>query len=178
MQPVRQFDDDDPDIVHHRQQHFAEALRLAFLGGKEIQLAELGDAVHAARHVLAEILANILDSDAGILHHVVQQAGLEADQVHPHVRQEVGDHQRMNHVGVAGITGLELVIVRGEAEGFFERSEIIARPCFPHLGTQIARTAYLPVTQAGGGGKPPPIPARLTPLVVRGPQLIVGGVRF
>ncbi len=137
VQPVRQFDDDDPDIVHHRQQHFSEALSLAFLGRKEIQLAELGDAVHAPRHVFAKILANILDSDAGILHHVVQQAGLNADQVHPHVGQEVGDHQRMNHVGVAGVTCLELVIVQGEAKGLFELGEIVARPCLPHLGTQV-----------------------------------------
>ena len=76
VQAVGQLDHDDADILHHGQQHLAEALGLAVLGGEEIQLAELGDAVDAARHLLAELLADLLDGDAGILHHVVQQAGL------------------------------------------------------------------------------------------------------
>ena len=89
---VGQLDHDDADILHHGQQHFAEALRLPVLGGEEIQLGQLGDAVHAARHFLAELLAHLLDGDAGILHHVVQQAGLHGDQVHAHLRQDVGHH--------------------------------------------------------------------------------------
>ena len=43
----------------HGQQHLAEALGLPVFGGEEVELAELGDAVDAARHFLAEILADI-----------------------------------------------------------------------------------------------------------------------
>ena len=39
MQPVGQFDDDDADIVHHREQHLAIALGLPVLRGKEIDFA-------------------------------------------------------------------------------------------------------------------------------------------
>ena len=42
---------------------------------KKVELAQLGDAVHAARHFVAELLADLLDGDAGVFHHVVQQAG-------------------------------------------------------------------------------------------------------
>ena len=72
VEPVRQLHDDDPDIVHHRQQHLAEALGLPLFGREEVELAQLGDAVHAARHVFAEVLAHILDGNAGVLDHVVQ----------------------------------------------------------------------------------------------------------
>ena len=41
------------------------------------------------------MLADLLDGDAGVLDDVVQQAGLDADEVHPHVGQDVGDHERM-----------------------------------------------------------------------------------
>jgi hypothetical protein len=33
VQTVRQLDEDDPDVVHHREQHLAEVFRLALLGG-------------------------------------------------------------------------------------------------------------------------------------------------
>ncbi len=112
-------DDDHPDVVHHRQQHFAEALRLPFFGREEIQFAQLGDAIHAACHVLAEVLANVLHGDACVFHHVVQQARFQADLVHAHVRQQVRHHQRMHHVGVAGIARLQLVILGSETEGSF-----------------------------------------------------------
>ena len=72
VQTVRQLHDDYADIVHHSQQHFAETFRLPLLGLEEVQLAQLGDAVHAARHLLAEVLAYILDGDAGIFDHVVE----------------------------------------------------------------------------------------------------------
>ncbi len=38
VQAVGQLDHDDADILHHGQQHLAEALRLAVLGGEEIEL--------------------------------------------------------------------------------------------------------------------------------------------
>ena len=74
VQAVGQLHHDDADVVHHRQQHLADALGLALLGGEEIELGQLGDAVHAARHFVAELLADLLDGDAGVLDHVVQQA--------------------------------------------------------------------------------------------------------
>ena len=100
---VGQLDQDDADVLHHGQQHFAEALRLAVFGGVEIELAQLGDAIHAARHFFAELLAHLVDGDAGVFHHVVQQAGLHGDDIHAHVRQDVGHHERVDHVGLAGI---------------------------------------------------------------------------
>ena len=41
VQPVRQFDKYDADILRHRQQHFAEILRLCIRIGLELDLVEL-----------------------------------------------------------------------------------------------------------------------------------------
>ena len=122
MHAVGELDHDDADILHHGQQHLAEAFGLPVLGGEDVQLAQLGDAVHAARHFLAEFLADLFDGDAGVLHDVVEQAGLNGHQVHAHVGQDVGDHERMDHVGLAGIAGLAVVILGGETECLFERT--------------------------------------------------------
>ena len=49
VKPVGQFDDDDADIVDHREQHLAIALSLPVFRGGEVDLAEFGDAVDAVR---------------------------------------------------------------------------------------------------------------------------------
>ena len=44
---------------------------------------------------------------------------------------------RVDHVGLAGIAGLALVIFAGEAEGFLERGEIVLGTVLADLGFQF-----------------------------------------
>ena len=141
VQAVGQLDDDDADVVDHRQQHLAEALGLPVFGGEEVELAQLGDAVDAARHFLAEAFPDLVEGDAGVFHDVVQQAGLDADHIHAHVGQDVGDHERMHHVRLAGVAQLAFVMFGGEAEGFFDRGEIVFGAVFANLGFQFDERA-------------------------------------
>ena len=122
MQAVRQLDQDDADIVDHGQQHLADAFGLAFLARGEVELAQLGDPVDAAGHLVAELLADLFQSRGGIFDHIVQEPGLEADHVHVHVGQLAGDQQGMGHVGFAGDPGLAQVAVGREAIGALQRA--------------------------------------------------------
>ena len=72
VQAVRQLDDDDADIVHHRQQHFSIVFRLAILGRIKVDLVELGDAIHARRDFFAEQLAELVGGNGGVFHNVVE----------------------------------------------------------------------------------------------------------
>ena len=65
---------------------------------EEVQLAELGDAVHAARDFVAELFADLFDRDAGIFDDVVQQPGLQRHHVHLHVGENERDLNRVRHV--------------------------------------------------------------------------------
>ena len=56
VQPVRQFDDDDADVLDHRQEHLAIVLGLSVFGGIKVDLTELGDAIHAGGDFFAELL--------------------------------------------------------------------------------------------------------------------------
>ena len=77
VQAVRQLDDDHANVVDHGQQHLADALGLPFLARGEIDLAQFGDAIHAARHFLAELLRNFARALTLVSStHIVQQAGL------------------------------------------------------------------------------------------------------
>ena len=134
---VGQLHQDDADILHHGQQHFAEALRLPVLGREEIQLAQLGDAVHAARHVFAEFLAHLFPGDAGVFHHVVKQSRLHGDDIHAHVRQDMGHHEWVHHVRLAGTAALSLVVFQGEAESFFQGRQVVFRAVLADLGFEL-----------------------------------------
>ena len=128
VQPVGQFHDDDPDVVDHRQQHFAIVLRLPVFGGAEVDLAELGDAIDAARHFFTEVLLNIRGGDAGVFDDVVQQAGLDADHIHAHLGQNLRHGERMHEVGLARIAQLALMILSREMESFLDRGEVVLGP--------------------------------------------------
>ena len=109
----------DANVVHHREQHLADALRLPLFARVKLQFAQLGDAVDAARHFGAEFLLDLVQAEAGVFDGVVQQPGDQADHVHLHVGQDQGDVQRMDHVRLARFAHLALVRVVGPAEGFF-----------------------------------------------------------
>ena len=135
---VGQFDHDDADVLDHGQQHLAEAFGLPVFGREEIELGELGDAVHTARHFFAELPAHLLDGDAGVLDHIVQQSRLHGDDIHPHAGQDMGHHDGMHHVGLAGVAGLAFMVPAGEAIGLFERGEIVFGPVLANLDFQLA----------------------------------------
>ena len=101
----------------------------------QIQFAQLGDAVDAARHFVAEILADLFERGGGVFHHVVQQTGFKASHVHLHLGKLARDHQRMDHVGLAGGALLALMPFGGEAEGLLERRQIFGR-------TQLMQTRF------------------------------------
>jgi hypothetical protein len=89
VQAIGQLHDDDADVIDHGQQHFAEALGLAFPGVEDIELAELGDAVDATGHLVAETLADFVGGHASVFDEVVQEAGFDGDEVHAHAGQDV-----------------------------------------------------------------------------------------
>ena len=110
VQPIGQLDQDDADVVDHRQQHLAEVLRLPLLARRELDRAELGDAFDDVGDVGAEQLADPLDRRLGVLDDVVQQPGGDGDDVELHVGEQVGHLERMDQVGLARMADLSLVL--------------------------------------------------------------------
>src|SRR5207248_295335 len=62
----------------------------------------------------AEELFDVVDGGQRIFDDVVQQSGRDRHRVQFHVSQEVGDRQRVNQVGLAGMADLSPVFERGE----------------------------------------------------------------
>ena len=110
VESIRQLDEDDANVVHHRQQHLAEVLDLPLLAGRKRDGADFRDTLDDVRDVVAEGLANSLDRRQGVFDDVVQQAGGHAHDVELHVRQDVGDFERMDEIRLARMADLPLVL--------------------------------------------------------------------
>ena len=73
VQAIGELDEDDADVVHHRQQHLAEVLRLTLFARRERDGAELGDALDDVGDLRSEELGNPLGGGQRVLDDVVQQ---------------------------------------------------------------------------------------------------------
>ncbi len=93
VQAVGEFDHHDANVVDHRQQHFADVLRLARLGRGHIDAADFGDAFDEAGDVRPKSLLNARDRIFGVLDGVVQKRGRQRGGVHAHVGEDVGNFQ-------------------------------------------------------------------------------------
>jgi len=78
MQAVSQFDQDDANVLAHRQNHLAPGLGLLFLAIHKIQLAQLGNAVYQVADLRAEFFFYQVKGDAlNVFHGVMQQRGCD-----------------------------------------------------------------------------------------------------
>ena len=79
----------------------------------------------------AEELGDALRGRQGVFDDVVQQPRGHGDDVELHVRQGVGDLERMNEVGLAGMAHLALVLERREDIGPPEQLQVRFRAVAP-----------------------------------------------
>jgi hypothetical protein len=137
VQPVRELDQNHADVVDHREQHLAEALRLTLFTRRELEGGQLRDAFDDVRHLLPEQFPHLFDGVGGVLYNVVQEPRGDGHDVQPHVRQQVGDLQRVDQVGLPGSTDLSLVLVGRENIGPPEQLGVGVRIGRTHLFEQI-----------------------------------------
>ena len=102
VEPVGQLDDDDADVLGHGQEHLPEVLGLLLLVGGQGHLADLGKTVHQRGDLRTEEVADLLRSGESIFHRVVEEARRNGGDVHLHLRQDGGDFQRVDQIGLSG----------------------------------------------------------------------------
>ena len=78
MQPVSQFDEDDPHIPRHGKQHFTKIFRLCVLFRFEFYFVELADTIYQFSNGLAEFLADFFFGSKRIFYNIMQQCGYQS----------------------------------------------------------------------------------------------------
>ncbi len=107
---IGKLHEDDADVIHHRQQHLAEVLRLPLLARGEADGADLRHAFDDVGHFRAEKLVDPLDRGQRVLDDVVQQARGDRHDVELHVCQEVGHREGVDQVGFPRMADLTAVL--------------------------------------------------------------------
>ena len=138
VEPVGELDEDDPDVVHHRQQHLAEVLRLALLARRRSGMALIfvtpsttwatsGPKSSWIRSIVVRVSSTTSWS---------RPAAMATD-VQLHVGEEVGHGQRMDQVGLAGMAHLSPVLEGREHVGAPQQLDVGVRAVSPDLFEQI-----------------------------------------
>ncbi len=102
MEPVGELHQHHPDVVHHGEDHLAEALGLLLLSAHEPDAADLCHSIHDTRHFRTELAFDRSARRARIFHHVVQHTRDQTHQVQLHLRQDLDDLERMRDEGFTG----------------------------------------------------------------------------
>ena len=137
VQPVGELDQDDADVLRHREQHLAEALGLRVLARVELDLVELGESVDHVGDELAERGLDLRLRDGGVFHHVVQQRGGEALRVEPPLRQDAGYRQRMRDVRLARLAELAAMGGVGELERALDERDVRRRQVIAEVSGEL-----------------------------------------
>ena len=116
VQSVGQLHQDDPDVVHHGEQHLAKVLGLPLRMRREGDRADLRDPLDHVRHLGAEQFRHALDRGQGVLDNIVEQTGRDRDVVQPHVRHQSRHLERVGDIRFARAPFLAGVLRLGELE--------------------------------------------------------------
>src|SRR5271169_3196874 len=126
VEAVRELDEDDPEVVRHREEHLAERLGLLGLARGEGVLPDLRDAVDEVGHVGSEELGKALFRERRVLEDVVQETRCDRRFVQLHLREDHRDVQRMDEVGLA--RGAKLVAVPVRRDDVRAAQQVLVQP--------------------------------------------------
>ena len=122
VEPVGELDEDDPDVLRHRQEHLPDVLGLLLLVAVGAELRQLRDAVDEVGDLGAEPLLEVLEAVLRVLGDVVQERGLDRDRVDAELGGDLGRGDRVGDVRLAGRPHLAGVGLDREVERVARRA--------------------------------------------------------
>lgn len=114
MQPIGKLHKHHADVAGHRQKHLAQIFGLRFGAIGEVKTTKLGDALHKFADLRSEMTLQLLWSDVGVLHHIVQEACRDHAGAGTDVPEQIGHCHRMNDVRVSAGSELTLMQLKRE----------------------------------------------------------------
>ena len=116
VQPVGELDQDDADVLRHRDDHLAVVLGLGLLAALEAGPRQLRDALDELRDLGAELRAQLVELDVGVLDDVVEERRGDRLLVEMELGADLRDRPGMVDERLAGAARLAAVTVLGEVE--------------------------------------------------------------
>ena len=169
VEPVGELDEDDPDVLGHRQQHLADVLGLLLLVAVGAELGQLRHAVDELGDLGAELLLDVGQAVLGVLGDVVEERGLDGDRVEAELGQDLGRGDRVGDVRLAGAAPLALVRRDREVERLADRRRGRRPGCSARIAANRfdRRVSRLGVGRRLGDGRGARLPRAASRAVVR-----------
>ncbi len=123
VQAVGELDEDDPDVLGHRQQHLADVLGLLLLVAVGAEARQLRDPVDELGDLRPEAFLDVGQAVLGVLGDVVQQRGLDRDRVDAELGHDLGRGDGVRDVRLARGTALAGVGLDRQVEGGVDGGE-------------------------------------------------------
>ena len=123
VQPVGELDEDDADVLGHRQEHLADVLGLLLLVGMGAELRQLRDAVDEVGDLGPEALLDVADRVLGVLGDIVEQRRGDRDGIEAELREDLRRGDGVGDVRLARGALLLAVGFDGEVERAVDRAQ-------------------------------------------------------
>jgi len=91
VQPVRELDQDDADILRDREEQLSVVLDLPLLARLERDVADLRDAIDDPRDLLSELFRDVGHGDGRILHDIVDETAGDGARIETQLGQDLRD---------------------------------------------------------------------------------------
>ena len=114
MQAVGQFDEYDPDIVGHGQQHFADVFGFRAWELVKGSVLNLVTPETMCRTSCPNMHSISSGRGMGVFNDIMQQPGGDADRIQFHISQNTGHFQRVGQVGFSGQPDLAVMHLGAE----------------------------------------------------------------
>ena len=101
VEPVGQFNQDDPHVLRHGNQHLAVVFSQLLLVGLVLHLTQLGDPVNNDPHIMAKLSLQLIQSDVRILNHIMQKATGHRHRIQFETRQNTRHLNRVDDIGLS-----------------------------------------------------------------------------
>jgi len=124
VETISQLHQDYPDVVRHGKEHLAKVLRLAFLLGFEVDLADLRNTIDQIRNLGAEDSLKFFEGCKGIFQGIVQKPGGNGLDIKPQIGEDRGHFHGMDQVRLSRKTHLSLVNLGGKDIGLPDNIQI------------------------------------------------------
>ena len=151
VKPIGQLDQQDANVLGHREEHLPEVFGLFFSPGfLEMKLSDLRDPVDHLEHFLAEGGLDLLRSEGCVLEGIVKKGRHEAVGVDLHLRQDHRDIQGMIDVGVPRLAHLAFVGCESHEIGLADEVEPLGPGVVPGNGFEKGVDRDDPVSRRVG----------------------------
>ena len=134
---IAELHEEHADVAGHRDDHFAEVLRLAVLFGGEVDLRQLGDAIDERGDLSTELLLDVVERDERVLDDVVEEPRADAGRVEAEIGDDARDVRRVDEIGVSRFARLAGVHPVAEIVRALDEIDVSGRLVRPHPPDQL-----------------------------------------